>query len=58
MLRDISENKLEDTNVISKEGGHVKDAGEVIERLPDKYPSITIVTGGNDCDSSAETTAE
>ncbi len=55
---DVDENKLEETKVISKNGGYVKDTLEIIERLPDNYPSITIVTGGNDCDSRADTTAE
>ncbi len=48
-IKDIDQNKLKDTKVISKPKGKLKDVQDIVSRLPDRYPGITIVAGGEDC---------
>ncbi len=58
-IRDIDENRLLDTKVISKAGASVNDVNSVVDRLPDKYPMIALVVGENNCDNnSADKTPE
>ncbi len=57
-IRDVDESRLLDTKVISKAGASVNDINSVVDRLPDKYPKITLVVGGNECENSADKTPE
>ncbi len=57
-IKDIDENKLKDTKVISKPKGKLKDVQDIVSRLPDRYPGITIVAGGEDCDADPSATAQ
>ena len=57
-IKDIDENKLKDTKVISKPKGELKDVQDIVSRLPDRYPGITIVAGGEDCDADPSASAQ
>lgn len=58
IIRDIDESKLEDTKVICKSGGCIKDVEDVVKNLTHEYEEITLVVGGNDCDSATPKTAQ
>ncbi len=57
-IKDIDENKLKNTKVISKPKGKLKDVHDIVSRLPDRYPGITIVAGGEDCDADPSVSAQ
>ncbi len=54
-LRYVDEGKLEESKVISKDCGSVKDVHEIVGRLPDKYPHMTLVGSEQNCEISDET---
>lgn len=60
LIRDIDENKLVNTSVICKPGGKIQNIHDVITNdLPnnEQYHSMTLVVGGNDCDTTPPTPA-
>ena len=58
IIRDVTEEKLHDTEVICKRGGNISDVKTVVENLNPGYESITLVVGGNDCGASSPKPAE
>lgn len=59
VLRDIDNDKIQNTFVHSISGGKIKDAMTYIDDVPaGKYSNITLVIGGNDCEDTATTTAD
>ena len=50
LIKNIDKDKLTDTDVICKPGGTIDTVTKELERVKD-YDSITMVVGGNDCDS-------
>jgi len=53
LIRDIDANKLVDTSVVCKPGAKIKDIHNIVTNELDTegIKSLTIVVGGNDCDS-------
>ena len=58
IIRDVTQEKLHDTEVICKRGGNISDVKTVMENLNPGYESITLVVGGNDCGASSPKPAE
>ena len=58
IIRDVKEDQLIDTKVISKSGARISNLCEVVDNLPQgvQYDRAILVAGGNDCDR--EQTAE
>ena len=51
IIRDFSESKLENTDVVSISGGCISDVSDAVSKQPsDKYGRIVLVAGGNVCD--------
>lgn len=60
IIRDIDEDKLVNTSVICKPGGKIQNVHDVITNdLPndEQYDTMTLVVGGNDCDTTPPTPA-
>ena len=60
LIKDIDSDKLIDTSVVCKPGGKIKDIHNVITNdvsNEDRYKTMTIVVGGNDCDTTPPTSA-
>ena len=52
ILRDLDQDKLDNTDVISISGGKVPDIHRKLAELPkDTYNRVTLMVGGNDCDN-------
>ena len=58
LVKNVSRDKLVDTDVISLPGGKLADIKKKLEQLPNGFDSITVLAGGNDCDTSPPTSAE
>ncbi len=55
IVRDISESQLNNTTVIVKHGGLIKDIKHRVAQLPgDKCLNMCLVAGGNDCSGSPD----
>ena len=56
IIRDISASKLKDTDVITLPGGLIRDVTNTVKSYPTatKYSKIVLVVGGNDCDTSEQ----
>ena len=58
IIRDISVDKLEDTEVICKKEGCISDIKTVVEDLTPGYETISLVVGGKDCVTNPEKPAD
>jgi hypothetical protein len=58
IIRDIDKQKLEDTMVVSKPRGCITDIQDSVRELPGGHDELTLVVGGNDCDSKPSKTAD
>lgn len=58
IIRDIDKQKLEDTMVVSNPGGCITNIQEAVRDLPGGHDELTLVVGGNDCDSKPPKTAD
>ena len=53
-IKDIDEKKLKNTKVICLQGGRIDAVHEVIQTRPDKYDTVTMCVGSNDCTDDLE----
>ena len=51
VIRDIGQENLDDTRVVCKPGGLISDITAEVDNLPEGYDELTLIVGGNDCDS-------
>ena len=56
VIRDIDADKIENTDISCIRGGKIRDIHEQLKANTKDYKSISIVVGGNDCDSKSGTT--
>lgn len=57
LIRDVDPGKIVSTHVVCKGGGTVKDIHGELEKLPPGLEKVTVVVGGNDCDTKTPTPA-
>ena len=57
LIRDVSSATLVDTEVVCLPGGKLAGIEKKISELSSGYDTITVVAGGNDCDTSPSTPA-
>ena len=53
-VKDIDEKKLQNTKVICLQGGRIDTVHEVIQTRTDKYDTVTMCVGSNDCTDDLE----
>ena len=58
LVRNVSRDKLVDTDVICLPGGKLADVKRKLEQQPSGFDTITVLAGGNDCDTSPPPSAE
>ena len=58
IIRDVAQDNLVDTEVICKRGARISDIKSAVEQLTPGYETITLVTGGNDCEDEPARPAE
>ena len=58
LVRNVSRDKLVDTDVTCLPGGKLADVKRKLEQLPCGFDTITVLAGGNDCDTSPPPSAE
>jgi hypothetical protein len=51
IIRDVDNEKLLDTEVICKRGGTIQTIKQEMDKLNNGYEQITVLVGGNDCDT-------
>ena len=54
IIREVSKDKLIETDVICKRGGKIADICDEVEKIPSHYGHIALVIGGNDCESKPQ----
>ena len=58
IIRTIDEQKLDRTKVVCKPGAKIDDIKRELNNLPSGYDEVTLVVGGNDCDSKHPRSAD